>query len=579
MKTDFWDSIFDSIKRSLVRFPLTIVSALVGSCLYFYLIEEKPFEGALAKLVLTTHLGIALFTAIQLFWESRTFQEIVRWVFYAIGILILTAFYLSIEDVNFEITAHQFVLSLICCHLLVSFASFTKTHSNESFWIFNQECFFQFCIGLLYSAVLIAGLEGAVAAIRALFEFEWYRDIYFDIPIAILGIFNTIFWTSRIPIKFNEQTIDFARPKFVLNLTKFILIPISLLYFAILYAYGLKIIVQWNLPQGWVSSLCIGFSLVGMLTYLLNFILPNYDSGKHIHFYKKYFFYLIIPILVLMLVAIERRISDYGITEERYYILSMAILLSAISLYYIISRKDDLRIIPISLFIVCLIAAYGPLSAWNTSIRSQVARFKAPLERVQLQGDQDLRSVLDSLTYDEKVNMSSILRYLNERRALDQLIAYFPKEATRYFETGRDNYMIVDTMVRILDAELDRRYQYFNVTLNGDFSQATKIHEYDELSYYSFYDTNSERVDISLKEHRFLEFKDGSKIDLVKILQEKHPEAFLRQENFNYLLEFPVELNSGKALIKIKHVGIDKQNQDFKINNIEFILLKQHKVD
>jgi hypothetical protein len=83
-----------------------------------------------------------------------------------------------------------------------------------------------------------------------------------------------------------------------------------------------------------------------------------------------------IPLLVLLILAIWKRVGHYGITESRYILMVLALWLSGMTFYFLLSKTQNIKVIPISLSIIALLAVYGPQSAFSVSKHSQLARFK-----------------------------------------------------------------------------------------------------------------------------------------------------------------------------------------------------------
>src|SRR5690606_3026557 len=87
------------------------------------------------------------------------------------------------------------------------------------------------------------------------------------------------------------------------------------------------------------------------------------------------FFYLtMIPLIILLGFAIYKRVSDYGVTEERYILIILGVWLTGVSIYFLVFRKDNIKIIPVSLFICVLLGTYGPQGAASVSRQSQLRR-------------------------------------------------------------------------------------------------------------------------------------------------------------------------------------------------------------
>jgi hypothetical protein len=69
--------------------------------------------------------------------------------------------------------------------------------------------------------------------------------------------------------------------------------------------------------------------------------------------------------LGLLFIGLYTRVSSYGWTEERYLLAVLALWLFAISIFFIIGKKTDLRMVPISLGVLCFVTLVGPWSAYE----------------------------------------------------------------------------------------------------------------------------------------------------------------------------------------------------------------------
>jgi hypothetical protein len=115
-----------------------------------------------------------------------------------------------------------------------------------------------------------------------------------------------------------------------------------------------KIILSSNWPKGWVSYLVIGFSTAGILALLLVWPLQSNDRFKWIKAYVKYFFMALFPLILMLAFAIYIRVKDYGITENRYFIMVLALWLFVNAIYFLLSTVKNIKVIPMSLFFVAL---------------------------------------------------------------------------------------------------------------------------------------------------------------------------------------------------------------------------------
>jgi hypothetical protein len=88
--------------------------------------------------------------------------------------------------------------------------------------------------------------------------------------------------------------------------------------------------------------------------------------------FSKIFYFTLIPLVILLFVAIFTRLFAYGITEPRYFVLALAIWISFLAGYFIISKKDKIIVIPISLAFIILFSLSMPyFNAFSVAKRSQ----------------------------------------------------------------------------------------------------------------------------------------------------------------------------------------------------------------
>ena len=90
----------------------------------------------------------------------------------------------------------------------------------------------------------------------------------------------------------SSQTDTSSYPSGLKMFTQYVLIPLAVIYVVILLSYEAKIIVQWSLPRGLVSSLILGYAVFGILSILLVYPIRNYDDSKWIKIFSRSFYFL-----------------------------------------------------------------------------------------------------------------------------------------------------------------------------------------------------------------------------------------------------------------------------------------------
>ncbi|MEO7176459.1 MAG: DUF4153 domain-containing protein, partial [Saprospiraceae bacterium] len=424
---EFW---VDGLRSSVARFSWVIASTFVALVTAWLLINQDNDKSRdfsiLAKVLAISLLGIPLFYAIRLFSESQAKYN----RFYLPGSLIATAllvgYYFTLPGDLEELPIFQgfrYLAIALGAHALVSFCVYRSLDQIHLFWQFNVQQFLRFIIGVFYSTILMAGISLAFAAFDFLLGISVEVENYGRLAIFLFIGFNTLFFLNGQHTQLQGQEEIAPYPKGLSIFSRFILIPLVLLYLFILYAYVLKISLAWSLPNGYLTLMVMCYSVLGILAYLFVFPLRN-DSGQDwIQKFIKWFFVLLLPLLVVLFIAIGTRISDYGWTEERYAVAALGLWLLIMALYFLISRKDNIVVIPVSLAIISLISVVGPWSMFSVSQRSQKSELSALLEPTKMMDDGKLMLLKDST--DRVMNDTmyertySIIAYLGDHYGWD----------------------------------------------------------------------------------------------------------------------------------------------------------------
>lgn len=375
MKFPSIKNLAQSVVYVLKRFPFEMMFALIGAVAGITYTEinglNLPAEIWCMRLIMTANLGLLVSLATTLYCTSKGITGSKLWVYKIVAALAGASLIFLINPFRHEADYIRFFLISLSLHLLVSFAAFIKPGHVQGFWQFNKTLFLRFLTGALYSAVLFGGISAAIGAMNFLFNFKFESDAFVILWICIVALFNTLFFLAGVPENLSTLDDDESYPKGLKIFTQYVLIPLATLYVVILLAYEIKIAVQWDLPKGLVSNLILGYAVFGILSVLLVFPIRNRDENKWIKTYARSFYFLMIPLLGLLFLAVGTRVFKYGITEDRYFLILLACWLLFITLYFLLSRKQNIKLIPMSLCVLTLLSIYGPQSAFSVSMYSQ----------------------------------------------------------------------------------------------------------------------------------------------------------------------------------------------------------------
>lgn len=421
--------LFSAFMQVCRRFPAAILVSILGALACIGLVEEGiglVDEDFLVRNWITCQLGLPFLTALVVFAESRDWNDQKKWLLQLLGLVALVAcwYWLNPDARDFESKIlPQYMALVLIVHLAVAFAPYLNSRSVRDFWDYNRQLFANFVVGAAFTLIIFAGLALALLAVDNLFDLNLSERLYAKLFILLAGVFNPSYFLYHFPKKYSaEEASEVAYSWVFQNLCKYILIPIVILYFLILYAYGAKVGLEWSLPKGWISSLIIGFSVAGIFTYLLNFYLEEEDNSLLVKGFKRWFWWVVLPLTGLLFIAIGKRISDYGITEERYLVVHLGVWLAAACLYFLFSKSDNIKFIPISLAIFALIWAFGPMSAFAVSERSQTKILTKILAQNGRLENGKMKPANTPMTEPERNQAISSIQYLQDRNTLTELL-------------------------------------------------------------------------------------------------------------------------------------------------------------
>lgn len=511
------------IEQVVRRFPLVVLVAALKAVLLYMLVEsppQSPDEPLYIRLTLTLFLALPLFLSLHLVAERRQWS-LAGLAGGTLGVTLLLGFYFfTISPDPIQRDYYRFGMFLACAHLLVSFAPFVGYDEPNGFWQFNKTMLLQFLTATLYAGTLYIGIVIAVETVRFLFDVSYPIKIELDLFVWIGGFFHTLFFLNGFPARLETLEAQKGYSAGVKLFTQYVLLPLEVVYLLILYIYSAKILIQWQLPQGGVAYLVMAFSVAGIFALLLLYPIRDSAGERWIRIFTRRFHLALFPLIVLLGVAIFRRIHDYGITENRYLVAALAVWLTGITLYFLISKKDDIRWIPLSLCIASFLLAVGPWSIFAYSRQNQAQRFGGLLEKHKLLDDSGKLRGKGTLPTEDYDRLISGIRYFRDRKEIGTLRPFFAALPQTDRQGDLANAMIGQLNRAVSKAEASRsRASVLNYALQGG-NQGTEIfgiRGFDSLWDFEFYgdktfERNNWKIESSGNGALFSVFVDGQKL-------------------------------------------------------------------
>ena len=242
--------------------------------------------------------------------------------------------------------------------------------------------------------LLVFGLVAAILfTITTLFNVE-FSDSFYSHFYTSLGIFTQ-------PLFFLVFQQRQAKSEMTLNrifeiLVNFVLAPALMIFTVLLYAYVVQIIFEGVLPKGMLANITLPYLLGGLGVYALRSICAK---ARWETFFKFYPYLAIVPIVLLWL-AIDRRISAYAWTEQRIYLVALATAITIAYAILIVPKARQYRLIS-GVVMVAIFAMTWVVKPKEIAYQSQAERFEHLLTKLNLSDGQG--KVRDDVDFVERL--------------------------------------------------------------------------------------------------------------------------------------------------------------------------------
>ena len=522
---------FNSIKNTFKRFPLTLISTTLATI--FLILStfdeyDEAFNNKMISYGLVFVFGIFLFAFVKLFNEGlRNYYDLknlknnnlIKILSYLITMPILYGIYELIYDESsvFAYYEKNFIYFTLIAALIVGSAFVGKLNYHKDYVAYVAKILKAFIIANIYSFIVFIGVSGIIFALESLFKFNFADLVYLRVAIFSFILFNVVTFFADFP-KVSDSFLDYKYPKAFKILLVYIITPIVIIYTGILLAYFIKILLLWQIPNNLIVNLVIWFASFAVI-YL--FFISRIDSIDFINKFKIIFPFTLFPLLAMMFFAIYLRIREYGITENRYLVVSGGVWILLSLIYYIFYRDNSNITVPIFLSVIILISGIGPASATSLSVRSQNSRFEKLLKENKMLAGEEIKPNLN-IDSDAKNQIIDIVSYMVRTDRVEEL-SYMPKD----FKLSEDSFKKLFGFSNIIEDKDYLGYSYsdnprsendlgFNIDIDGykNLIFVYSLDDYMTSGSYKF-ERNKKNIKIYKKSH------DGYKlqmtIDLAKL--------------------------------------------------------------
>lgn len=338
-------------------------------------------------------------------------------------------------DLKDWITSTEYIIALLICPLAVILSD----------WIKENKRFAERIIRYLVDWVA-AGLLALVAYLLVnaiVYSFGYIFDLNIPAKFSFYAFLSaSILLTPLCFLTFNrqsEQTPDRPIPgnSFLDILARYVLTPAAWIYTIILYLYFVRIAITWSLPRGGIAYLVFGFILFATILKALQPLLQKQPCKW---FYER-FSLISLPALIMFWIGVGYRINQYGLTEDRIYLIVCGVVMTLTIGLFFSHRWGRYLYATLSAVVLLALVTYIPgIRAGQLGLLSQNLRAERLIDRLQLADATGKiapikRPDSDSIHKKDYRDLYNTLSYLEEHDKSESLKERYGIAGSHSFQT------------------------------------------------------------------------------------------------------------------------------------------------
>lgn len=338
-------------------------------------------------------------------------------------------------DLKDWITSTEYIIALLICPLAVILSD----------WIKDNKRFAERIIRYLVDWVA-AGLLALVAYLLVnaiVYSFGYIFDLHIPSKFSFYAFLSaSILLTPLCFLTFNrqsEQTPDRPIPgnSFLDILARYVLTPAAWIYTIILYLYFVRIAITWSLPRGGIAYLVFGFILFATILKALQPLLQKQPCKW---FYER-FSLISLPALIMFWIGVGYRINQYGLTEDRIYLIVCGVVMTLTIGLFFSHRWGRYLYATLSAVVLLALFTYIPgIRAGQLGLLSQNLRAERLIDRLQLADATGKiapikRPDSDSIHKKDYRDLYNTLSYLEEHDKSESLKERYGIAGSHSFQT------------------------------------------------------------------------------------------------------------------------------------------------
>lgn len=374
-----------AVEQCVCRFPVPSIYLFVFA---FWVLFAIWHTGNLPQFVYSwvfvCGVGSLLTFAVSLWCERRATPRVALWAMVAVNLCLAAdlVYFLIVGRLctQAEGVGHS---ALITASVVgIFFAPGRRGGSQGDSWAFGFRQLGSAAMCVLVGISMSAVIGMIIFAIESLFKCNYniIPKIYGSCTFLFAAVVPYMIFMGRTEAVTCCETGSglpgLKVSRFYGNVVRFLFVPATVVYLAIVWVYGAKILINWELPDGEVCWTVTGTVIAVMvLEFMLVPLRRLRDERRWFERAALLLPALLLPLLVLMSVAIGRRFCDYGITASRLYVATFNLWAYVMCVMLLVRRGRDVNFVPLSFAAVFVVTSVLP--GFNfTSISVDVVRGK-----------------------------------------------------------------------------------------------------------------------------------------------------------------------------------------------------------
>ena len=413
---NWFKNLLVNFTRVFKRYPATcFFAALLTLVVFDFIITDNngepwPSERILISCGWGCGLAMLLNAAFELFCNIRPVKLWQRLT--GLGVIVVIAAACACGCL-FDLLTMEVLIAMAFATVLCLLLPISYSRDPYKVWNYHAKWVLAYFITGILCEIVALSIGGIIFSIELLFDLQLNTLLemlftfvgFFLVPCCMLALIPT-----------GEESYS-AQPnphKLVRFLAQYILLPLICIEGIILYIYGSTILVQWELPEGGVVGLVFSYAIIGSFIWYL--LMPYFlsEEKQWVRFFHRGFFISLLPLLALLFVGLFRRISDYGLTTNRYIVFVISAWFAVIAIIFAIKKLKNVTPLLLSLLVVTLLTLFGPWSMNNLPERTQIARFEKLATEYGLLKDGHIVASEEPLTLEQNIAMSHCIDYFTD---------------------------------------------------------------------------------------------------------------------------------------------------------------------